>query len=205
MKFESYCLEKLNGKYEVQIPIPQSYRDCINLIQSDYFRVYAYKASLVRIWLMSFINHRIKYLLWMRMSAYRGWLYPMCKLRHEHYKKKYGLDIPSSTKIGWGFYIGHGIATVVNSTAVIGNNVNISQCSTIGSNCGHAAWIGDNVYIGPNTCIVEDVQIGSNTIIGAGSVVTKSIEGDSTAVGSPCKVVGKNLHPEFIHNRWPIQ
>lgn len=36
---------------------------------------------------------------------------------------------------------------VINGTAIIGNNVNISQCSTIGSNSGHAAWIGNNVYI----------------------------------------------------------
>lgn len=205
MKYESYKFERINGECVVQIPIPQSYRDCISLIQSDYYRVYTRKASLLRIWLMSFLNHCVKYLLWMRMSAYRGWLYPICKLRHEHFKKKYGLNIPSSTKIGWGFYIGHGIATVVNGTAVIGNNVNIGQCCTIGSNYGHAAWIGDNVYIGPNTCIIEDVQIGSNTIIGAGSVVTKSIECDSTAVGSPCKVVGSNLRPECVSRRWPLQ
>ena len=62
--------------------------------------------------------------------------------------------------------------------------------------------IGDNVYIGPNTCIIEDVQIGSNTTIGAGSVVSKSIEGGSTAVGSPCKVIGENQHPEYVHKRW---
>lgn len=205
MKYESYKFEKLDGKCEVQIPVPQSYRDCISLIQSDYYRVYARKTSLARIWLMSFQNHCVKYLLWMRMSAYRGWLYPICLLRHRYFKKKYGLDIPCSTKIGWGFYIGHGIATVVNRTAVIGNNVNIGQCCTIGSNYGHAAWIGDNVYIGPNTCIIEDIQIGSNTIIGAGSVVTKSIEGNSTAVGSPCKIIGENTRPECVSRRWPIQ
>lgn len=205
MKYETYKFEKLQKEYEVRIPIPQNYRDCISLLQSDYYRVYAQKASLVKIWITSFRNHCIKYLFWMRMSAHRGWFYPICLLRHNHFKIKYGLDIPYSTKIGWGFYIGHGIAIVVNGTAVIGNNVNIGQCTTIGSNNRHAAWIGDNVYIGPNTCIVEDVQIGSNTTIGAGSVVTKSIEGESTAVGSPCKVIGENTHPEYVGRRWTIQ
>ena len=203
MKYATFEFDKIGER--VKVPVPQCYLDCIRLIQSDYYRVYAVKASIFKIWLVSFRNHCIKYLLWMRLAAYKGWLYPFCRLIQEHYKKKYGLDIPPHTKIGYGFYIGHGIATVVNASAVIGNNVNIGQCCTIGSNYGHAAWIGDNVYIGPNTCIVEDVQIGSNTLIGAGSVVNKILEGNCTAVGSPCKVVGENKHPEFVHNRWKLE
>ena len=205
MRDETYRFDKLQEGCEVRIPIPESYRDCISLVQSDYYRVYGCKVSLAKIWFTSIRDRRIKYLLWMRMTAYRGWLYPICLLRHNYYKNKFGLYIPSSTKIGWGFYIGHGIATVINNTAVIGNNVNIGQCCTIGSNYGHAAWIGDNVYVGPNTCTIEDVQIGSNTIIGAGSIVTKSIEGGSTAVGSPCKVIGENTRAEIVSRRWPIQ
>lgn len=205
MKYDIVLLDKLDGGTRVHIPIPQHYKDCIKLIQSDFFRVYGKTASLFTIWITSFRNHCIQYLLWMRLSAHRkGWLFPFCKWRQEHYSKKYGLDIPPSTRIGWGFYIGHGIAIVVARTALIGNNVNLSQCSSIGSNRGQAAWIGDNVYIGPNTCIVEDVQIGSDSIIGAGSVVVNSIENGCTAVGSPCKEVGNNCHPEYIRNRWLI-
>ena len=203
MKYESFELFKVIGAGTSSVPIPENYRDCITLLKSDYSRVYGKTASLFVIWLTSIRNHCIKYLFWMRLSAYRrGWLYLICKLRQEHYGKKFCLDIPPTTKIGYGFYIGHGFSIVVNTTAVIGNNVNLSQGVTIGSNSGHAAWIGDNVYIGPNTCVVEDVHIGSNTLIGAGSVVTKSIEGNCTAVGVPCHVIGENRHPEYIHNRW---
>lgn len=56
---------------------------------------------------------------------------------------------------------------MVNPTAVIGNNCNLSQFTTIGSNYDKAATIGDNVYIGPNVCILEDVHIGSQVTIGA--------------------------------------
>ena len=79
--------------------------------------------------------------------------------------------LPRQTQVGYGLYIGHGGPIVVNATTVIGDNVNLSQFTTIGSNRGKAAIIGDNVYIGSNVCIVEDVKIGNNVTIGAGEAV----------------------------------
>lgn len=61
------------------------------------------------------------------------------------------IQILRKTKIGYGLYISHGGPVVVNPSTVIGNNCNLSQFVTIGSNEGKAAVIGDNVYIGPNT------------------------------------------------------
>lgn len=108
------------------------------------------------------------------------------------------------TKVGYGLYIGHGGPIVISHTAVIGNNVNLSQFTTIGSNHGKAAAIGDNVYIGPNVCIVEDVTIGNNVTIGAGSIVTKSIPDNATAVGNYAKVVNYNQPGRFIKNKWVL-
>ena len=48
---------------------------------------------------------------------------------------------------------------IINPTAVIGNNCNLSQFVTIGAIDGNAAEIGDNVYIGPNCCLIENVRI----------------------------------------------
>ena len=51
--------------------------------------------------------------------------------------------------------------------------------------------IEDNVWIGGGAIILPGVTIGKNTVIGAGSVVTKSIPADSLAVGNPCRIIRK--------------
>lgn len=118
-------------------------------------------------------------------------------------KSKNTIKLSPRTKIGYGLYIGHGGSIVVNPTAIIGNNVNISQFVTIGSNYNKAARIGDFTYIGPNVCIVEDVIIGSNVTIGAGSVVTKDIPDNATACGNYAKVINFDNPGRYTkNNRW---
>lgn len=51
--------------------------------------------------------------------------------------------------------------------------------------------IKDNVYIGNNTMIMPGVTIGNDVIIGAGSVVTKSIPDGKIAAGNPARIVGE--------------
>ncbi len=118
--------------------------------------------------------------------------------------KKY-IQLPRKTKVGYGLYIGHGGPIVVNETAIIGNNCNLSQFTTIGSNDFNAAIIGDNTYIGPNVCIVENVKIGNNVTIGAGSVVTKDIPDNATAVGNYAKVINYNNPGRYIKNPWEVK
>lgn len=49
--------------------------------------------------------------------------------------------------------------------------------------------IEDNVWIGANVTILKGVTIGKNSLIGAGSVVVKSIPENVIAAGNPCKVI----------------
>lgn len=49
--------------------------------------------------------------------------------------------------------------------------------------------IEDDVWIGANSIVMKGVTIGAHSIIGAGSVVAKSIPSDCIAVGNPCRVI----------------
>lgn len=49
--------------------------------------------------------------------------------------------------------------------------------------------IGHDCFIGAGVIILKGVEIGDRTVIGAGSVVTRSIPSDCIAAGNPAKVL----------------
>jgi serine O-acetyltransferase len=155
-----------------------------------------------------FRREEFNYMVWFRLaSGYkkRGLIRSVLRRKLRAQQRRFGIVIPAGTSIGPGFYIGHFGGIVVNETAVIGANCNIAQGVSIGSNHGKAATIGDNVYIGPNVCIVEDVTIGDNVTIGAGSVVTRDIPPNVTAAGCPARVLRHDDEARsgrYIKHRW---
>ncbi|WP_392565689.1 hypothetical protein RHO15_08915 [Utexia brackfieldae] len=95
---------------------------------------------------------------------------------------KYGIDIMVGTKIGYNFTIGHFSGIVIGASAVIGENFSIRQNTTIG---GCNVKIGNNVYIGANSCVVsctpnQPLVIGDNVTVGAMSFINKDIPDNCT-------------------------
>lgn len=201
MEFREY---KVNDE-TITIPIPHSYKDCAELIKSDSFRHNGRRDSLLRIWLSGFSRTSIGFSFWFRLAQHRkGWLYPLARFKAKRYKRGYGLFIPPKTVIGYGLYIQHCQGLIINPTAVLGNNINIGQFTTIGATDGQAAIIGDNVYIGPSVCLVDNVNIGSNSVIGAGAVVVKDVMQGETVGGVPAKRITTDTRNDLIKNKWPL-
>lgn len=201
MKFETYSI----AGEDVTIPRPESYADCRELIRSDHFRHNGRRDGFLRIWLGSLSRTSMGFCFWFRLSQHKGWMYPLTRFMLRRYKKRYGIMIPPRTRIGYGLSFQHSFGIIVNPGAIIGNNVTLSQMTTIGSNSDEGcAHIGDNVYVGPGVCMVDRIDIGSGSCIGAGAVVTRDIPPRSTAAGVPARVLSSEPHPEYIRHPWPL-
>lgn len=190
---------------KVVIPIAESYKDCMTLIKSDRYRISGQKESSVSIIFRNLKPFAPSVLFWLRLCQYKGWLYPICKYMYLRISRRCQVQISPTMRIGYGFYVGHGMGMVIYGGTVIGNNVNLSQFLNIGTNHAKPAIIGDNVYIAPSVCIVEDVIIGNNATIGAGAVVVKDVPDNATVAGVPARVLNYDDPGRYVVNRWVIQ
>lgn len=121
----------------------------------------------------------------------------------------YGNDSnKANITIGNNSYIGFGFSALASSKANITIEDNVLFASNvIVTNENHGmdpestvpymdqeltandVFIGEGSWIGEKVCILSGVSIGKKCIIGAGSVVTKSIPSYSIAAGNPAKVL----------------
>jgi serine acetyltransferase len=106
-------------------------------------------------------------------------------------------EIPASTVIGKGFVLHHATSLVLNSKVVFGDNVTLNHNTTIGNNTTMkgkdlgSPKIGNNVTVGPNSVIIDPIDIGNNVIIGAGSVVVKDVSSNPIVAGNPARLIKK--------------
>lgn len=128
------------------------------------------------------------------------------------------VDIDFRCEYGKNIFIGDKVIINMNCTFVDNNRIEIGNNVLIASNvqiytathstkvyertaqnweegkaiCNTFALpvrIEDNVWIGGGAILLAGVTIGENSVIGAGSVVTRSIPKNCVAVGSSCRVI----------------
>lgn len=127
------------------------------------------------------------------------------KSRLRRLTRKSQIQIPVSTKIGNGFYIGHSGRIIINPKAVLGKNINIATGVTIGQeNRGArkgAPTIGDHCWIGTNAVIVGNIKIGTDVLIAPLSFVNFDVPDHSIVIGNPAKVIHRENATEGYINR----
>lgn len=134
------------------------------------------------------LNHRIRYAIW--------------HLKLHIISNKYLTYIPINV-FDSGLSISHLGCIYISNSTVGGKNVRISQNITIGATNGNdkSPKIGNNCFIGPNSCLIGDINIASDVCIAAGCVVTKSILEDGTTWGG---VPAKKISDNNSHSNIPI-
>lgn len=110
--------------------------------------------------------------------------------------RKTNIEIHPGAKIGKRFFIDHGTGVVIGETAEIGDDVTIYQGVTLGGTGKDVGkrhpTVGDGVMIGAGAKVLGPFRIGNNTNIAAGSVVLHAIPDNSTAVGTPARVIKRD-------------
>ena len=135
-----------------------------------------------------------------------------------HVGKNVHVDIDFHCECGKHIFMGDKVIVNMNCTFVdnnridIGSNVLIASIRTgkayvrqISCSSGQSCTIRSStlvewvavyictleagVWIGGGVVILPGVTIGRNSVIGAGSVVTRSIPANCVAVGNPCRVI----------------
>lgn len=129
------------------------------------------------------------------------------------------IDTPFHCNIGKHIFLGDDIIINMNCTFVDDKEIRVGSHVLIASNvqiytathpilpgerlvsdwrekgttffrtCAKSVEIQDNVWIGGGSIILPGLTIGKNSVIGAGSVVTRSIPANCVAVGNPCRVI----------------
>ncbi len=109
-----------------------------------------------------------------------------------------GIEIHPAAKIGPGFFVDHGMGTVIGQTAEIGRDVTLYHDVTLGGvmpaidsqkqrDAKRHPTLGDYVIVGAGAQILGPITISRCARVGGNSVVTKDVPEGATVVGVPAR------------------
>ena len=86
-------------------------------------------------------------------------------------------------------YIGNGVKLAPGVQLYTAGHPIDPSVRALGLEFATSIRIADNVWIGGSSILLPGVCVGENTVIGAGSVVTRSLPSNVVAVGNPCRII----------------
>lgn len=172
----------------------KQYREKFALLQTmAYFKAILFKEPVIGIMRWQFFSRKCDYFSSKKNISGKvlGSLY---RFLRNYYGRKMNIEA-STANIGKGLLIYHSGGLIINSAAIIGENVHFHGANCVGNqgevNNG-CPRIGNNVTIGVGAKIIGDITIAEGITIGAGAVVVKSfMEPYITIAGVPAKIINK--------------
>ena len=102
-----------------------------------------------------------------------------------------GIDLPCEVTVGRRFKIEHFGDIIISGDTVFGDDVVIRNGVTVGLKRTHergAPVIGNRVDIGAGAKILGAIRIGDDVAIGANAVVLQDVPSQSLAIGVPAQI-----------------
>jgi serine O-acetyltransferase len=124
---------------------------------------------------------------------YRGEIYFLARVINHLSRFITAIDIHPGAVIGRNFFIDHGFV-VIGETALVGDDVTIYQCVTLGGTNPTNGVAGkrhptieDGVIIGSGAQVLGPITVGERARIGANAVVTRDVPAGAVMVGIPAR------------------
>lgn len=128
-------------------------------------------------------------------AFYRADLFLVARMVNHIARFLTAIDIHPGATIGRNLFIDHGFV-VIGETALIGDNVTIYQCVTLGGTDPANGVPGkrhptldDGVIVGSGAQVLGPITVGARARIGANAVVTRDVMEGATMVGIPARAV----------------
>ena len=85
--------------------------------------------------------------------------------------------------------IGNRVSIAAGVIIILSSHSNFSEVSKQVSSQSETVVIGDDVWIGAGSIIMNGVTIGKGAVVGCGSVVTCDVAPNTVVAGNPAKVI----------------
>lgn len=183
----------------------------IHEIKADLFR-YEGEISLKQFVKQYLLNPSFRYTFYLRICHHlraKRLVLPLLLFEGilTHYIFKYSFQIYPKTEIGPGLFLGHFGGIVINSQAIIGENVNIEHGVTIGqANRGKRQGnptIGNQVWVGAHAIVVGKITVGDGALIGPGAYVNFDVPENAVVIGNPGQIISYAGTEGYVTHPYP--
>lgn len=140
--------------------------------------------------------------IWAYRVAHRLWSRPCTRLAGRvlsHLARAAtGVEIHPAARIGRRFFIDHGMGVVIGETAEIGDDVLMYHGATLGGRSTQRIkrhpTVGNRATIGTGARVLGPVTVGDDVQVGANAVVVNDVPPGAVATGVPARVHQRRTH-----------